>query len=100
MAIAERSLAADDDTRQVVAGIVLGRSAELDDRAVGQHHFDAQHVVDRDAVLQRVRSARIGREIAADGAGPLARGVGRVVKAGSLESLVSQTLTTPGSTTA
>ena len=55
--------------------------------AVGQHHFDAEHVVDRDAVLERVRPAGVGRHVAADRAGPLARRIGGVVIAGALEGV-------------
>ena len=73
---AERPFAADDDAGQVVAGIVLGRAAGVDDAAVGQHQLDAEDVVDRDAVLERVRAAGVGGDVAADGAGPLARRVG------------------------
>ena len=40
--------------------------------AVGQHDLDAQHVIDGDAVLERVRPAGVGGDVAADRAGPLA----------------------------
>ncbi len=70
------SFAADEHAGQIEAGIVFGRAAELDDRAIGQHHFDAQHVIDGDAVFERVRAAGVGGHVAADGAGPLARRIG------------------------
>ena len=82
---AERPLAADDDAGQVVAGVVLGRPADVDDAAVGQDEFDAEDVVDGDAVLERVRPAGVGGDVAADGAGPLAGRVGGVVEAVRLE---------------
>ena len=82
---AEGPLAADDDAGQVVAGVVLRRPADLDDLAVGQHELQTEDVVDRDAVLQRVRPAGVGGDVAADGAGPLARRVGGVVVARRLQ---------------
>ena len=99
--MAKRPLAADDRAGQVEPGRIFGRAADLHDAAVGQHGLDAQHVIDGDAVLERVRPAGVGGHVAADRAGPLARRIGGVVIAGALQlALVSQTLTTPGSTTA
>ena len=80
---AEGPLVADDQAGQVVAGVVLLGAAGLDDRAVGQDQLDPPDVVDRHAVLQRVRPARVGRHVAADRAGPLARRVGGVVEPGA-----------------
>ena len=37
--------------------------------AVGEHDFEAEHEIARDAVGERAGAAGIGREIAADGAG-------------------------------
>ena len=82
---AERPLGADDHAGQVVAGVVLGRAAGLDDAAVGQDELDAEDVVDGDAVLERVRAAGVGGDVAADRAGALARRVGGVVEAVRLE---------------
>ena len=76
----ERPLVADDQAGQVVAGVVLLGAAGLDDRAVGQDQLDPADVVDRHAVLEGVRPARVGRHVAADRAGPLARRVGGVVE--------------------
>ena len=84
---AERPFAADEEPGQIVAGRVVGRSAEFDDRTVGQHDLDAQHVVDRHAVFERVRPAGVRGDVAADRAGPLARRIGSVVIAGPLELL-------------
>ena len=81
-------------------GESLGRAAELHDVAVGRHQFDAQHVVDRHAVFERVRPAGVRGDVAADRAGALARWIGRVVIAGARERLLRCALTTPGSTTA
>ena len=47
--------------------------------------FDAEDVVDGDAVLERVRPAGVGGDVAADRAGPLARRIGGVVVAGAGE---------------
>ena len=70
---AEGPFGADDDAGQIVAGIVLRRAAGAHDPAIGQHQFDAEDVIDGDAVFERVRPAGVGGDVAADGAGPLAR---------------------------
>ena len=57
----------------------------LDDAAVGQDELDAEDVVDGDAVLERVRPAGVGGDVAADGAGALARRVRGEVPAVRLE---------------
>ena len=72
-------LAADKQAGQVEPRGVFGRAAELHDLAVGQDSLDPQHVIHRYAVLERVRPARIRGHVAADGASPLARGVGCIV---------------------
>ena len=54
---------------------------ERDELAVGQHDVDGEHVVDREAVLEAVRAARVLGDVAADRADLLARRVGRVVEA-------------------
>src|SRR5205807_1704738 len=51
--------------------------AEPDDLAVRQHYFEAENMVGRDAVFQRVWSAGVGGHVAADGAGRLAGRVRR-----------------------
>ena len=85
---AERPFAADDRADQVEPGRIFRRPADLHDLAVGQYHLDAQHVVHRDAVLERVRAAGVRGHVAADRAGPLARRIGCVVIAGPCEVLV------------
>ena len=52
------------------------RRPKLDDRAVVEHGLEAEDVIDRHAVLERVRAAGVGGHVAADGAGALARRVG------------------------
>ncbi len=49
--------------------------------AVGEDDVGREHVVDREAVLQAVRAARVLGDVAADRAHLLARGIGRVVVA-------------------
>ena len=76
----KRPFAANDHAGQVESRGVLGRPAEVvTSEPSAITGFDAQHVIDGHAVLERVRSARIRGHIAADGAGPLARRVGSVV---------------------
>ena len=71
---AERSLGADEQVLEIVAGIVLLELVEVVQHAsVGKHHFDAERMRARNAMGKRGGAAGIGREIAADGAGPLRR---------------------------
>ena len=87
---AERAFAADNRADQVGPRRILGRPADLHDLAVGRDQLHAQHVVDRDAILERVRPAGIRGHVAADRARPLARRIGRVVKAGARQVLVQR----------
>ena len=75
---AERPLRADEGAEQV-GPLVPDR--QLDQLAVGQHDLRRQDVVDREAVLQAVRAARVLRDVAADRADLLRGRVGRVVEA-------------------
>ena len=63
---------------EIVARQIGLLAAGLDDGAIGQHHFESQHVIGGDAVGQRVRAAGVFGDVAADGAGALAGGIGRV----------------------
>ena len=64
-----------------VVAVGLGRlAAELHDLAAGHHHLHSGNVVYGDAMHQGVRAAGILRDIAADGAGLLAGGIGREVQ--------------------
>ena len=75
---AELAFRSDDQSEEIVAGRIEARAANIDDLAVHQHDADAEHVIGGDAVFQAMRAAGIGGDIAADGAGDLARRVGRV----------------------
>ena len=66
---------------QVVAGQVARGAAEPDDLAVREHDLEAEDVVRRDAVGEAVGPAGVLGDVAADRAGALAGGVGRVVEA-------------------
>ena len=57
-------------------------AAQPQNLAVYQHQFAAEHVVGGDAVFEAVHAAGIFRDVAADRAGDLRRGIGRIVKAG------------------
>ena len=78
---AEHAFRADAGATQVVAAHLLA-AVRLDteplNRAVGQHHLVAEHVVGGDAVFQRVRPSGVGGNVAADRAGRLARRIGGV----------------------
>ena len=71
----------DEQPDQVGPPRLAVRRAQRDDRAVGQHHLELDDVVGGDAVLEAVRPAGVLGDVAADGAGRLARGVGDVVQA-------------------
>ena len=75
---AERALGADERAEQVGPRVV---ARERDELAVGQDDVDGEHVVDREAVLEAVRAARVLGDVAADRADLLARRVGRVEEA-------------------
>ena len=67
----QRSLGADEELLQIVAGVVLAQSAQtVPDAAVGKHDFDAQHELARVAEAKHRGAAGVGREIAADRAAP------------------------------
>ena len=78
VAMPERPLRADERPEQVRP---LVPHRQLDQLAVGQHDLRAQHMVDREAVLQAVRASRVLGDVAADRADLLRRRVGRVVEA-------------------
>ncbi len=75
-----RALGAADDARQVVTEPVVDRAAERDDLAVGQHQLDAEQMIGRDPVLERVRTAGILGDVAADRARILTGRIGRVLE--------------------
>ena len=77
---ADRAFRADEESGQIVAAGFGRFAAEVHDFAAGQHHFHPGHVIDGDAVHQRVRAAGIFRDIAADSAGFLAGRIGREIQ--------------------
>ena len=86
---AERALRTDEKFLEVVAADVLdGPPAEPQHVAAGHHDLQPQHVITRDAVLKTARPARVGRDIAADGALVDAGRVGRVEEAVFLHGLL------------
>ena len=56
-------------------------AAELHARPAREHDLDAQQIVGGEPVFEAMQPAGIFRHIAADGAGDLAGGIGRVIKA-------------------
>ena len=64
---AERAFGADEEMLQVEAGVVLAQAVQaVPDPAVGEHHFEAEHVLARIAVAQHAGAAGVGRDVAAD----------------------------------
>ena len=55
-------------------------AAQANDRAIGQRHFHAEHIVARHAVFQTARSARIRGDVAANAAFGAAGRVRRIIK--------------------
>ena len=84
---AERPFGTDEQAEQIRAGRIHQRAADIGDLAVGQDHFERQHVVHREAVLETVRAAGVLGHVAADRADLLARRIGRVVVAVRRDSL-------------
>ena len=78
---AEQPLGAVHQAQQIVALGIQMLAAEADHRAIHQHDLQPEHVVGGQAVFQAVHAAGIFRHVAADGAGDLARRIGRVVEA-------------------
>ena len=74
---AEHALGADHGPGQVVAGVAGRAAAGPDDAAVGQDDLQTENVIRGHAVLEAVRAAGILGDVAADGAGFLARRIGR-----------------------
>ena len=97
---AELAFGADDQSEEIVAGRIEARAADIDDLAVHQHDAHAEHVIGGDAVFQAMRAAGIGGDIAADGAGDLARRIGRVEKPSPATASVMPVLVMPASTRA
>ena len=77
----QHALAADQDGQQVEARRVQRRGAELHRLALHGEATHLEHVVHRQPVLEAVHAARVLGHVAADGAGDLAAGIGRVVQA-------------------
>ena len=97
---AELAFGADDQREEIVARRIEIVAADIDDLAVHQHDADAEHVVDGDAVFQAMGAAGIGGDIAAEGAGELARRVRRIEEALRRDGLVMAILVMPASTRA
>ena len=72
------AFAAGEQAGEVVARQVGDFAAGLDHGAVGEHHFESQDVIGGDSIGQGVRSAGVFGDVAADGAGALAGGIGRI----------------------
>ncbi len=77
---AELAFRTDDEAQKIVAVAFERGAADFDDRAVDQHHLDAQDVVRRHAVLEAMRAAGVHRDVAGNRAGKLRRWIGRVEK--------------------
>jgi len=75
---AESSLGSDQDTEQVVSGIV---AVDLHHFPAGQDHLCGKDVVDGDTVLEGVWAAGVVGDVAPEGAGALGRRIGGVKKA-------------------
>ena len=92
------SLPTNTPIRSSPRGSAAGPSCKIEPSA--KHGFEAEDMIDRDAVLERVRAAGVRGHVAADGAGALARWIGGEVVAGAGQRRVSRRLATPASTTA
>jgi hypothetical protein len=76
---AQQALGADEQAQQIEARLVLVRPASAThDVAVGQHNFQPQDVMARDAVFQAAWPPGVGGDVAAQTAILQAGGVGRI----------------------
>ena len=76
----EQPLRAGHQPHQIVAAVVEVLAAQANHLAVDQHHLETEDVVGGEPVFQAVHPARVLGDVAADGAGDLARRIGRVVE--------------------
>ena len=76
----QHALRAGDQRQQVVTRRIQPQAAEFDDVTVDGHPPHLEQVVDGQPVLEAMHAARVFGHIAADGAGDLGRGIGRVVQ--------------------
>ena len=74
---AEHTLGADHGAGEVVAGVSGRATAGPDDAPVGQDDLQTENVIRGDAVLEAMRTAGVLGDVPADGAGSLARWIGR-----------------------
>ena len=84
---AQQALRAGNNAEEIVAAGIKMLAPDADDLAGHQHQLATEQVVGGHAVFEAVHAAGIFRHVAADGAGDLRRGIGRVVEAGLLDRL-------------
>ena len=82
----ERTFAADEQAAKIVTRGIAVRVADAHDFAVGEDELERDNVIDGHAVGERVRTASVFGDIAADGARFLAGRIGSVIEAGVFDS--------------
>ena len=93
---AEQAFGPGNDPHQVIARVLGGLAADLDDLARHQHDLAAQHVVGGHAVFQAMHAAGILGDVAADRAGDLRGRIGRIIKSGMRHRLAEGEVGHPG----
>src|SRR3984885_4492679 len=93
---AEQAFRTRDDSHQVVARAFGGLAADAKHFARHQHNLAPEHVVGGHAVFEAVHAARILRDVAADRARNLRRGIGRIIEAGMRHRLADGEIGDPG----
>ena len=93
---AERPLVADDRPREVVTRAIGGLAADADHIARPRDDLEPEHVIRRDAVLETVRAARVGRDVAADRGDHLTGGIGREEPAAVAHGIRQPQIDEPG----
>src|SRR5262249_22819454 len=68
-----------EHAEEIVTGRIERLAADVDELAIRQDCFHSEHVMDREPVLQTVSAAGILRDVAADRADDLARGIRCVI---------------------
>ncbi len=75
---AELSLGSDHEPQKIEPACIQVLAADVDDRAVDQHHADTEHVVGGDPVFQAMGTAGIHGDVSRDRAGELRRRIGSI----------------------
>ena len=81
-------LGSHDEAHEIVATHRLFLAPDLERPAIGEDEMESEYVLGGDAILERVGTARVLRDVSSDGGGHLAGGIGREMQPVAVEALV------------